>query len=80
MGPDEAIVLHYEDGYDEESRLSKDGVGRLEMLRTRAILERHLPDPPAAVLDVGGGPGVYAVQLNNASYRSRPRVRKRFSC
>ena len=68
MGPDEAIVLHYEDGYDEENRLSKDGVGRLEMLRTRAILERHLPDPPAAVLDVGGGPGVYAVQLNNAGY------------
>lgn len=68
MGSDEDIVLHYEDRYDEDIRLSKDGLGRLEMLRTRAILERHLPDPPAAVLDIGGGPGVYAVQLNEAGY------------
>jgi ubiquinone/menaquinone biosynthesis C-methylase UbiE len=68
MGSDDDIVLHYEDFYDEDTRLSKDGVGRLEMLRTRAILERHLPDPPAAVLDVGGGPGVYATQLNEAGY------------
>ena len=68
MDSDRDVVLHYEDRYDEDARLSKDAIGRLEMLRTRAILERHLPDPPSAVLDVGGGPGVYATQLNEAGY------------
>ncbi len=68
MGPDDDVVAHYEDRYDEETRLTKDGVGQLEMLRTLAILDRHLPGPPAAILDVGGGPGVYAIQLNEAGY------------
>jgi SAM-dependent methyltransferase len=32
------------------------------------LLLRHLPAAPAAVLDVGGGPGVYAAWLADAGY------------
>ncbi len=68
MDADRDIVLHYEDRYDEETRLTRDGFGHLEMVRTRSIIDRYLPDPPAAILDVGGGPGVYAVDLGEAGY------------
>ncbi len=68
MDANDDVVLHYEDRYDEEIRLSKDGVGRLEMLRTQIILDRYLPDPPASILDIGGGPGVYATALNDRGY------------
>jgi SAM-dependent methyltransferase len=36
-----------------------------------AILGRHLPPPPARVLDVGGGPGVYSVWLAGRGYDVR---------
>jgi len=65
--PDE-VVGHYEERYEEAVRLSKAPLGRLELIRTRAILSRHLPEPPASVLDVGGGPGVYAAALGDAGY------------
>lgn len=32
-------------------------------MRTQELLTRFLPSPPAVVLDVGGGPGVYAQWL-----------------
>jgi ubiquinone/menaquinone biosynthesis C-methylase UbiE len=35
------------------------------------LLERFLPPPPAAVLDVGGGTGVYAEWLATRGYRVR---------
>ncbi len=66
--PDPEVIGHYEDRYDEDTRLTTGGLGELELLRTRAILQRHLPPPPAAVLDVGGGPGIYAADLNQAGY------------
>jgi len=37
-------------------------------VRTWELLERHLPPPPARVLDVGGGPGTYALPLREAGY------------
>lgn len=52
------VVAHYESSL-EETRLSA-GLGALELVRTREILRRHLPAPPAQVLDVGGGTGVHA--------------------
>lgn len=64
MGFQEDILLHYEDRYDEDARLSESGLGQLELIRTQLILQRHLPPPPAAILDVGGGPGVYAYWLD----------------
>jgi 8-oxo-dGTP pyrophosphatase MutT (NUDIX family)/ubiquinone/menaquinone biosynthesis C-methylase UbiE len=56
-----AIVRHYE-AIREEDRISS-GLGQLELLRVEEVLGRHLPSPPADVLDVGGGTGVHAAWL-----------------
>ncbi len=58
----------YYDRGGEARRLFR-GHGTLELARTQEILLRHLPSPPAAVLDVGGGPGVYACWLAAQGYR-----------
>lgn len=42
---------------------------RLELLRTRELLQRQLPSPPAMVLDVGGVTGVHAAWLAGRGYR-----------
>jgi SAM-dependent methyltransferase len=63
MDPD--IVAHYAMGV-EADRLSTWGL--LERERTIALLGRFLPSAPATVLDVGGGPGVYALHLARAGY------------
>ena len=64
--PDE-VVAFYARGL-ERDRLSG-GQGALEFARTRTLLERYLPEPPAVVADVGGGPGRYAVWLAERGYR-----------
>jgi len=43
--------------------------GLIELARTQEIILRHLPPPPGAILDVGGGPGVYACWLAARGYR-----------
>jgi SAM-dependent methyltransferase len=55
------VVAHYE-ATPEENRLTG-GLATLELLRTQEILRRHLPAPPARVLDLGGGTGVHAEWL-----------------
>jgi SAM-dependent methyltransferase len=65
---DEAFAAHYELGI-ERGRLLSDGEPRLELARTLELLDRFLPAPPADVLDVGGGPGVYASILARKGYR-----------
>lgn len=62
---DAEVLAYYEQGR-EQARLAT--VCRLEFLRTSELLERHLPAVPAAVLDVGGGAGAYAVPLTGAGY------------
>lgn len=62
-------LAHY-DVVREGERLDR-GSGRLEALRTWSILDRHLPSPPAVVLDVGGGPGRYATELARRGYEVR---------
>jgi SAM-dependent methyltransferase len=57
------IVDFYTSVYDEAGRLSATAHGVLELIRTREVLRRRLPGPPAAVLDVGGGPGTHAQWL-----------------
>jgi len=52
---------------DEAGRLDKPR-GTVEFLRTREIIGRFLPPPPARILDVGGGPGRYALDLQGAGY------------
>ncbi len=68
--PGDDVVHHYTERYDEASRLDDD-LGRVEAARTREILLRHLPEPPARVLDVGGGPGSYATWLLERGYEVR---------
>jgi len=64
---DDEIAAYYARGL-ERDRLG-DGPGALEFLRTQALLERHLPMSPAVVVDVGGGPGRYAVWLAKRGYQ-----------
>ena len=44
------------------------GLSFVEYLRTVEVLERFLPDAPATVLDIGGGPGRYAQLLAKRGY------------
>jgi SAM-dependent methyltransferase len=68
-GPAEMLpeVLGHYDRYEESGRLAS-GLGLLERLRTQELLLRFLPEPPARIYDVGGGPGVYASWLAGAGY------------
>jgi len=61
MDHDAEVVSHYQDRYDESARLSE-AAGRLEFLRTQQILLRNLGES-CSIVDVGGGPGVYAEWL-----------------
>jgi 2-polyprenyl-3-methyl-5-hydroxy-6-metoxy-1,4-benzoquinol methylase len=65
---DEPFTAHYNLGI-EQARLVPDGEPNLELVRTLELLERFLPRPPASILDVGGGPGVYASLLARRGYR-----------
>jgi ubiquinone/menaquinone biosynthesis C-methylase UbiE len=60
------ILQHYALGL-EAARLFT-GKNQLERARTQELLARHLPPPPAVVLDVGGGSGVYACWLAARGY------------
>src|SRR5207247_3857740 len=64
---DEHVRAYYEGGV-ELDRLGQ-GYSRIEFARTKELLDRHLPPAPATVLDVGGGPGVYAEWLAERGYR-----------
>ena len=66
--PPQEILEFYEQSYEEKKRLMT-GASRLEFLRTKEILERHLPAPPAIIYDIGGGPGVYACWLAKKGYQ-----------
>jgi len=62
----EPVVEHYE-SIREEDRIAT-GFGQLELVRTKEILQRHLPDPPARIVDIGGGTGVHALWLEEAGH------------
>jgi hypothetical protein len=55
-----AMQEHYARGLELE-RLAE-STGQLEFERTKEIILRHLPSPPAVVADIGGGPGRYALE------------------
>lgn len=63
----DAEIRAYYDRGDERDRLFAGG-DRLELVRTKELLERFLPRPPATILDVGGGPGAYAAWLAASGY------------
>ncbi|MBF9071875.1 class I SAM-dependent methyltransferase [Streptacidiphilus fuscans] len=62
------VAAWYSDEFEEATRLTDTADGRLEMIRTRELLHRHLPPAPAKVLDVGGGPGAHAEWLTAEGY------------
>jgi ubiquinone/menaquinone biosynthesis C-methylase UbiE len=51
----------------EEDRLEQ-GAFLLEALRTRELIRRFAPTPPATALDIGGGAGAYGLWLAEAGY------------
>jgi SAM-dependent methyltransferase len=64
--PPESLITYYR-GFAESNRLMH-GHGLVEFQRTQSLLRRHLPPPPARVLDVGGGPGAHATWLADDGY------------
>jgi SAM-dependent methyltransferase len=64
----DAAVRGYYDADKEDERLFI-RLGRLELARTQELVLRHLPPAPSAILDVGGGTGVYADWLSRLGYR-----------
>jgi SAM-dependent methyltransferase len=62
-----AMREHYDRGL-ELARLAE-SIGQLELERTKEIILRHLPPPPAVVADIGGGPGRYALWLAQSGYQ-----------
>lgn len=63
---DRSIAAYY-DQAPEETRLEQLPFV-LEEIRTRELIQRHAPTPPATVLDVGGGAGPYAMWLTEVGY------------
>lgn len=63
---EDEITGYYEKG-GEIDRLTQ-GIGLLELARSKEIIGRYLPGGPAIVVDVGGGPGTYACWLAKAGY------------
>jgi ubiquinone/menaquinone biosynthesis C-methylase UbiE len=61
------LIASYYDRAPEESRLEQHPFV-LEEVRTRELIERHAPPPPATVLDVGGAAGAYAFWLAGRGY------------
>ena len=62
------IEAHYTERHDEATRLSSTLKGQLEQARVRELLLRYLPDPPADIGDIGGGPGIHASWLKSEGY------------
>jgi SAM-dependent methyltransferase len=62
-------VLSYYESFEEKERLSS-AWGQIELLRTREVLKRYLPPPPARVLDVGGAAGRYSLWLAREGYEA----------
>jgi SAM-dependent methyltransferase len=60
-------IEDYYSEFPEDDRL-KSGIGQLEFERTKIILQRYLPPPPATVADVGGGTGSYCFWLADLGY------------
>lgn len=68
MELDPSVRDYYERG-DEADRLTGGApAGPLELERTKELLLRHLPERPSRILDVGGGPGVYAKWLSEMGH------------
>lgn len=62
----EIVRGYYDDNAEHEwQRLAQD---KTEFALTQRALGEHLPPAPASVLDIGGGPGRYAIHLARLGY------------
>lgn len=61
-------VTRYYQEVAEEGRLAA-GPSQLEFARTKEVVLRYLPPPPATILDVGGAAGTYALWLAEKGYQ-----------
>jgi S-adenosylmethionine-dependent methyltransferase len=61
------VRRYYDDNAQRE--WERHVVRRIEHAVTMRVLDEHLPPPPATLLDVGGGPGRYAITLAGRGYR-----------
>lgn len=52
----------------EDTRLQT-GLGPLEFLRNKQLIERYLPEQPALIADIGGGTGHYAAWLSDMGHQ-----------
>src|SRR5260370_31423260 len=60
-------IEQYYAEYPEHDRL-RSARGQLEFERTKGIVQRFLPRPPAIVAGVGGGTGPYSFWLSSLGY------------
>jgi len=75
MEPPREVIACYE-RFPEETRLSS-GPSVLEFERTKDILTRMLPKPPAWIIDVGGAAGAYSAWLAERGTKSIWRTSRR---
>jgi ubiquinone/menaquinone biosynthesis C-methylase UbiE len=61
-------ITRYYQEVPEEERLAA-GPSQLEFARTKEVVLRYLPPPPATILDVGGAAGAYALWLAETGYQ-----------
>lgn len=61
-------VRRYYSEYQEWERLERTADGALEFTVNKAWLTRYLPAAGSSVLDIGGGPGRYAIWLADKGY------------
>lgn len=64
LGPE--VESHYAGGYEQVRLTEREAP--LELVRTQHILQHRLAPPPGRILDIGGGPGVYAAWLARNGY------------
>ena len=64
------VLASYAGG--REARRLAEGHVLLERAHTEELVGRFLPPPPARVLDVGGGPGAYALVMAAPGYEVTP--------
>ena len=65
--PVDRVIADFYQRTPEEARLQQ-GPFQLEEARTRELIQRFAPPPPAIVADVGGAAGAYALWLAEAGY------------
>lgn len=69
MEIDPAIRAYYDKGKEAARLFGEQPSGPLELARTQELILRFLPEGSLDVLDVGGGPGVYAKWLTELGHR-----------